>query len=457
MYRKRLSRRTFLRGAGAVAIALPFLDEMTTSSAYATPPTTLRCFTLFFAHGVPIQVLRNGLTGPLAPLARIQHRLGIYGGVDLHTDSGNGHETGGMSVFCGTQRRSSSASGGASIEQVIRAESGAAPTALPFFNMASYFRRGEVFRHIHSWADDGSPTQVPVDQPAEVFRSLFGARSEPTDGDDAARRWQRYRTSVLDTVLDEYRHLTSDAGQLSAPSRERVREHLDRLRELELRLRAPIDDACPVPESVTSTPPLWNEDQSSPPNKPTIVPRRWVEHWELMTDLYALGAHCDLFRFGHVGFQGAAERALMRGPYEYDGRGIEFADTTDHHEAWHAYSGGAVPEDRMAWHLHFILDQSVRFLEKLDDPAYPTESGRTLLDDSLVVMGTELGDGSRHSTTDVFHAVSSAGGRLRVGVIDDQPIPQVDLLNTCLSGLSIERRMGDLTHSRGLVDRMLVS
>ncbi|HJK97612.1 MAG TPA: hypothetical protein RMF84_10340, partial [Polyangiaceae bacterium LLY-WYZ-14_1] len=113
-----LDRRTFLRGAGTVAIALPFLPEMGSltrvgSAAQAQPaPSVSRCFTVFFAHGVPLEVLRGGLTGPLAPLARLQDKLGIYGGVDLHAGSGNGHATGGMSVFVGAQRANPTTAGG---------------------------------------------------------------------------------------------------------------------------------------------------------------------------------------------------------------------------------------------------------------------------------------------------------------------------------------------------------
>ncbi|MCU0677873.1 MAG: DUF1552 domain-containing protein [Myxococcota bacterium] len=432
---------------------------MRPSRARAEAPDALRCFTVFFAHGVPLPVLRNGLRGALAPLARVQHRLGFYGGVDLHAGSGNGHETGGMSVFCGTERRSESASGGASIEQVMRGRVGAggSSTHLPYFNMGSYFRRNDVFRYCHSWNADGSPTEVPIDEPAELFRRLFGGRSsEESSGDESVSRRRRFRRSILDTVLEDYRHLTSDAGPLTHTSRARVREHLERLRELEQRVEgAGSVLACATPDPVGTVARLWNEEQDTPPNKPTVVPERWLDHWELMSDLYALGVHCDLFRFGHVSFQGAAERVFLRGPYRFDGRDIEFDDRTDHHEAWHAYGGGAEPEPRMAWHMHFILDQTVRFLEKLDDPSHPTATGRTMLEDALVVVATELGDGSQHSTRNVLHAVSSAGGRLRTGVVDEAPIAQVDFLNTCLAGVGLDVSMGDARHATGLVDRML--
>ncbi|HJK98741.1 MAG TPA: DUF1552 domain-containing protein, partial [Polyangiaceae bacterium LLY-WYZ-14_1] len=325
----------------------------------------------------------------------------------------------------------------------------------PFLNVGTFFRDNDVFRYVHSWSDDGQPAQArPLGQPTAVFDRLFGGSGAPAPEGGVS---DRLRRSVLDTVLDDYRHLTGDAGGLGVESRARIHEHLERLRELERRLDAdPVDPgACAVPDPVATDPRLWEEDQEEAPSKPTIVPENWIRHWDLLTEIYAMGIRCDLFRFGNVTFQGAAERAFLRGPYDYDGRTVLFDDRQDHHEAWHGYNGLAVPQDRMAWHMHFILDQTVRFLEKLDDPAYPTESGGTLLDDSLVVVGTELGDGSRHATRDVFHAVSSAGGRLATGVVDEGAMMQVDFLNTCLQAVGIDRSMGDERRAEGPVDRML--
>ncbi|MEQ9321152.1 MAG: hypothetical protein RIF41_18460, partial [Polyangiaceae bacterium] len=62
-YRNVLSRRTLLRGAGSVAIALPFLDAMRSQSVWgAEPEPPARCITLFFGLGVPKAMQQEGFS-----------------------------------------------------------------------------------------------------------------------------------------------------------------------------------------------------------------------------------------------------------------------------------------------------------------------------------------------------------------------------------------------------------
>ena len=68
-YARKLSRRTFLRGAGGIAIAVPFLDEMRSRSVWAAPAAPpVRAFNIFFGGGAPQIFQKDGLVGPLAPL-----------------------------------------------------------------------------------------------------------------------------------------------------------------------------------------------------------------------------------------------------------------------------------------------------------------------------------------------------------------------------------------------------
>ena len=69
-YSKALKRRTFLRGAGTVAIALPFLDAMRTTSLYAAEPEPVaRAFNVFFGLGFPTPLQGLGFDGPMEPLS----------------------------------------------------------------------------------------------------------------------------------------------------------------------------------------------------------------------------------------------------------------------------------------------------------------------------------------------------------------------------------------------------
>ncbi|MEM9195531.1 MAG: hypothetical protein AAGF12_40550, partial [Myxococcota bacterium] len=73
-YKKVLNRRTFLRGAGTVAVGLPFLSEMRSTSVYAAdPPPPPRVLTFFFGLGLPSEFQANQYARPfsehLQPLA----------------------------------------------------------------------------------------------------------------------------------------------------------------------------------------------------------------------------------------------------------------------------------------------------------------------------------------------------------------------------------------------------
>ncbi|HJK96121.1 MAG TPA: DUF1552 domain-containing protein, partial [Polyangiaceae bacterium LLY-WYZ-14_1] len=118
----RMPRRTFLRGAGTVAIGLPLLEPMLGGRALgAPPPPPVRCLTLFHGLGVPKAMQGEGFDGPLGPLAPFAERLAIFRNVDMSEAGGAGHARGGTCVYVGAPGRSDERSGGPSIDQVLRA------------------------------------------------------------------------------------------------------------------------------------------------------------------------------------------------------------------------------------------------------------------------------------------------------------------------------------------------
>jgi hypothetical protein len=168
----------------------------------------------------------------------------------------------------------------------------------------------------------------------------------------------------------------------------------------------------------------------------------------VMADLYALGAHCDVVRVGNVMFGGAAERYRFKGPGSYEGKPITFNDTVDLHEQFHASPSGS-PQQGMLFHLHYIMEQVVYFLSRLDDPAYAV-NGKTFLEQNLVVVTTELGNGAAHECERIFHAVSGAGGKLKTGIVDTaNQIEAVDFYNGILQGIGLGVKMGELSKSKG--------
>lgn len=87
---------------------------------------------------------------------------------------------------------------------------------------------------------------------------------------------------------------------------------------------------------------------------------------------------------------------------------------------------------------------------------FSNDNGKTFLETQLVMVGTELGNGAKHEINDVLHAVSGANGRIKTGVVDAQTrMSSVDLYNTCLEGVGITQKMGDLKFAKGTVSSVL--
>lgn len=461
-YEKVLSRRTLLRGAGAVAIGLPFLDAMRSTSVFAADPEPpARAFNLFFGLGFPTPIQDEGFSGPMAPLAPLADKLLVLRGVDqVRCDEGgiNAHFDGAAGAFTAMPPDGESRAGGISIDQMIRRElypGGQPAGVIPTLLMGTYFRRSRPARYIHSWNEDGTPADLPRESPAALFNRIFGEDPSMMPPDEPTGR-DRYRRSVLDSVVEQYRHYQSDAGNLGRASRARVADHFDRVREHERRVfdenggGSCMRPAAPIGSTV---PHGGSADPDGEGIDVTLSDLR--TEWRLMSDLYALAIQCDLVRFGGATFQAAGERIRLTGNYSYDGMPIyDFDDRGERgvggaqgcsHEWWHAFR----PErdnTQLRAHVHLMLDELAYLLRQLDDPEHADENGQTILDNALITISTESGDG-RHSDVNrelsgVFHAISGANERFATGQILDVGAEAIDVYNTIIDAYGIGRRIG---------------
>ncbi len=467
-YRKVMSRRTLLRGSGTVAIALPFLDEMRATSVWAgevAPPA--RAFNLFFGLGVPKEIQSDGLVGPLSPLAAIADKISLLRGINMYEcdGSGNNHFDGGGGVFTGTEPDGDISAGGVSIDQaVLGAKYPKGPdTLINTLMMGSFFRRKRendlaLTRFVHCWNEDGSAVDLPIETPVDLFDRVFGG-VDVGDGPEELKA-RHYQRSVLDSVLDQYEHYTGAASPLGVSSRSKVSDHLDKVRELEQKL-FPGDLVCETPGAPGDLPLLNGQEVDGGEGGPVIQLDQWVPYWQTMAQLYAVAVQCDVTRFGMVMFQSAGERLKLQGNWDYNGQQVTFDDVAHpvgsggSHEYWHAYTPGNAHEE-MHWHTHFLLTQLVYFMQLLDDPDYLDENGKTILDNALITMGTELGNGNPHNLESVFHLVSGANGRIQTGQIFDLDASCTDLYTTLLSALDIDRTLGSPSAFNGLLSQILV-
>jgi hypothetical protein len=285
------------------------------------------------------------------------------------------------------------------------------------------------------------------------------------------------KRSVLDAVIADYKHFTSDAGNLGATSRERLKSHLERIYEVEKTLPGldqQMSDAMnPTTPSAgvvggsasCKLPPETKEGQLPDPKGngvPPISPDLIEPYWKKLVELYAMGLHCDVFRFGNLMASGSAERIVFVGDMDYNGQKRAVAHKDNGHNYWHAWDpkGGFAKE--LEEHINFLCRQMAFFVKALDDKAYPQANGKTFWENQLVILTTELDNHSNadHATDRTFHLVSPAGGKVKTNVLMTENSPQVtsvDFYETLLKGVGISdpTDFGDASKRKGLATGVL--
>ena len=459
-----LPRRTFLRGLGGIGIGLPLLEEMLPSaSAAANASVPMRSFNVFFGLGIPAPLQEEGFDDVLEPLSPLKDKLLVMRHVDqVRCDQRgmNAHFDGASGAFTATPPSGEAKSGGASIDQLVRRHyhpdrmpAGMVPTLAA----GTFFRRSRVSRYVHSYNPDGTVAATMQERPRDLFDRVFGLVAMPTgDGDADSERRQRLRHSVLDAVMEQYHHFTGAHSPLGSASKARLSEHLERIRELEQRAY---------------------QLQKRDPNAPDVPPESKVRHggladpggegiditldelteeWRLMADLYALSIQMDRVRFGSITFLAAGERIRLTGKYEYNGKlRYEFDDRKERkasgskgcsHEYWHQFNPDRDNRQLRA-HAHMKMNEVAYFLDRLANDKESIEgNGRSILENSLITVSTESGDG-RHSDvkrelSGVFHAITGANGRFKTGQILDVKAEGVDVYNTMLDAVGVDARLG---------------
>jgi len=382
-----LDRRTFLRGTGAM-LALPWLDAMLPALG-APPARPPRCVFVFSPNGMHMDAWRPDgegrnckLGGTLAALAPLRSRLSVFSGLAI--DGGRAHGDGpgdharsaATFLTCAHPKKTGGADieVGTSVDQLIAAQLG---SATAFGSLELGMERGAAagicdsgyscaYTNSVSWRTPTTPVAKETN-PKAVFARLFG---DPVAAGDeaAARRRQQQDRSVLDAVRADAKSL---AGKLGSNDRQKLEQYLESVRELEQRLARVEDDApkTPVPDGLLAS------------------GQGYAEKLTLMYELMALALATDrtrvlTFMLGNGG----------------SNRSYRFLDVPEgHHDLSHH---GKKPEklEGIAKINRFQVDQFAVFLQRLAGESTPDGD---LLTQTLVVLGSGLGDGNRHNHDDL--------------------------------------------------------
>jgi hypothetical protein len=470
---QRISRRTVLKGLGTVTIGLPLLEEMLVSTASAAPQAEVpvRAFNVFFGLGIPAPLQTEGFDGVLEPLKPLADKLLILRNVDqVRADEPgiNAHWDGSAAAFTAEPPNGTARAGGPSLDQVVRHTyypDGLPAGMVPTLVAGTFFRRVDrMVRYVHSFNDDGTAAGTMQEQPRELFERIFGT----ADGGLATDpRSQRLRRSVLDSIVEQSKFYTGERSPLGAASKTRLADHLDRIREYERRafeMEEQIAQRCQPSRPGESS--LLHGGEADPGGEGIdITLDELIPEWRLLADIYALAIQCDRARFGSITFLAAGERIRLKGKYEYDGRTVfEFDDGGQRkkggangcsHEWWHEFNESKKNEALRA-HAHLKMREVAYFLGRLADSESREANGKTILENSLITISTESGDGRHNDVkrelSGIFHAATGAGGRLKTGQIIDAKAEGLDVYNTMLEAMNATRRLGPGNRAVNSVD-----
>jgi hypothetical protein len=440
---KTLPRRTFLRGVGAT-VALPLLESMWPaigSVARAAQLAPTRFTGIFVPHGaapgywVPSGERNFELPFIYKPFEKVRDQLVITSGLWSQSSENPPGVTGAdhfvaAAYLCATKPKKTTGAdieAGTSIDQVIAMETGQ-ETLLPSLQLAvedpgaNASNCGEgyscVYTNTISWATPVRPLPMQVN-PQVVFERLFG------DGGTAELRAARreQQRSILDSVTGSLGTLESKLG---ASDKLRLDQYLEDVREIERRLQI-------ATKASTDTPAIA---------MPYGVPESFDEHIKLQFDLLALAFQGDISRVGTLLYA----RDLTGRVYPESGTNISF-----HGGSHHAEDPGRVAQYARLNQYH--VKTIAYFAEKLKAIR---EGDGTLLDHSLILYGSNMGNSNQHLHYDVPHVlIGGASGQLKGNrhlAFPSRTVPTGNLLLSILDFYGIHpESFGD---SRGRIEAL---
>jgi hypothetical protein len=406
--KKHISRRTMLRGAG-VALALPLLDSMvpaqTPLAKTAAVPKT-RFTGIFVPHGmapgywIPEKpVLEAGnfpfIMKPLEPFK--DHTVLLSGMWSKSAEpppgvTGADHWVAAAYLCADKPKKTTGADiqDGTTIDQVIAQKIGQ-ETLLPSLQLAiedpgaNSSNCGEgyscAYTNSISWSSPNTPLPMELN-PQVVFERMFGEGG--TQQERAIRREQD--RSILDSITQSLARFKQDLG---SADRAKLDEYTDDIRELERRLE--------IAKKATGT--VTAEGVVVP----TGIPESFDEHIKLHFDLQVLAFKADITRVSTVLYA-----------RDLTGRAYPASDVPS--LSFHGGSHHAENPDRIAEYSK-LNQYHVKCLAYYVDKLSKTPDGDgTLLDHSLVLYGTNMGDSNQHLHYDVPHILlGGAGGKIKGG------------------------------------------
>ena len=397
-----LSRRTMLRAVGA-AVTLPWLEAMQPLSAIAVTPKRpkLRAGYLYFPNGVakgswePDKVERDGKLRRLNKWMKDLEpfKKDILVGHNIWTPRGNGHGAGTATWLTGGSYSGSRVSaGGASVDQIIAKYVGG-DTMLPSLELSM---RGEGYfsnslpRNSISWVKAKLPATRDTN-PRTVYDRMFRKSSEGVTD-----------KGVIDLVNDQAKSLKRRVGQVD---QQKIDEYMEALRAVERRMEfaeKQIDkSALAQTEGVQF-------------KRPSVgIPDDHETYMRTMMDLMVLGFWSGATRVGSLMLDhGQSNRYFdfidgLRGTWHALSHYRDISGKTEDDDGINSWKTVSEKRDMYnavtAWH-HRQFAYMLRKMKSID------EGNGTLLDNTMLLYGSSLGDGHAHGEENLPVIFAGGGG-----------------------------------------------
>ncbi len=426
--KKHLSRRTVLRGLGT-SVGLPLLDAMVpASTALAQTAANIqpRLGFVYFPHGAVMERWMPTTTGTdfevseiLSPAAAHKNKMTIVSGLrNKPAESNDPH-----GIVVGTWLRCVAPNDVSDPAKGITADQLA----------AQKIGQGTTFPSIEVGTPTGGPCApgfscsfgssiafpspdvgLPIENnPRKLFFQLFG------QGDNAAERTAIVNEtgSILDSIMGDASSLQKKLG---AQDIARVDDYLESVREVERRVEM-----------------MKSQDLSDVdiPPAPVGIPSNFEDHLNILFDLIALAYQINLTNVASFLME---KEVSMR---TYGNLGVT--------EAFHPLShhgDDPAKKERLARVQTFHTQVFTRFLDRLDNMP---EGDGTVLDNSIILFGSNMSNSDKHNQDPLPNAVFGlGGGTIRGGqhLAYEQNTPHANLLLTLLNRAGVEQEsFGDAT------------
>jgi Protein of unknown function (DUF1552) len=442
--RKHLHRRTFLKGMGA-AIALPMLDAMT--PAFALPGQAarrpLRLVFTYVPNGIAMadwtpKAAGRGFeyTRILKPLERFREDTVVLSGLAQRNGNALGdgpgdHARAAAAYLTGVHPRKTAGAdieNGISVDQIAAKHIGS-ETRFASIELGCDDSRtvgncdsGYSCAYTNSLAWRGPSTPMPPEtNPRLVFERLFGDIDTSLPPDVRARRL-RYRRSILDLAGERTAQLSADLG---TSDRRKLDEYLSSIREIERRIERAEQDLTGLTPTI---------------DKPTGIPVLYADYVNLMFDLQVLAMQTDSTRI--ITMMMGREGSMRTYP--------EIGVPDPHHPLTH-HRGNKEWIEKVTQVNAMHVELFAGFVNKLKTTA---DGDGSLLDHSMVIYGSGLSDGNRHTHEDLPVLIVGRGGNFRRAdhIVYPKDTPMTNLFLTLLDRVGLQpEKIGDST---GMIEHL---